>query len=382
VLLPTAPPPAPGDVLELTSLLTDLASPTAGTTPLFAAGQTFEVKGAEKGGGLLATSNFQITSTTTVADLMSFLKNALALDPSAGANPDGKTAGVTLNATTGVLNITGNIGTASDLGLETTDLRILDSSGQFVASPVVPTKDSAATGESTRTTCVVYDSLGTPLTMNLTMVMESKTSAGTTWRYFADSPFNTDTSPAIATGVLNFDTQGQLQNPQPINVNIDRAGTGALSPLSMNLVLANGSDAITALSSDTSTLASTFQDGSALGVLSGFGVGENGVIVGSFSNGLTRALGQVALAGFANPEGLVQTSSNLFQIGADSGTAVISQPGDFGTGGIVGGSLEASNVDLGQEFINMIMASTGYTASSRIIKTADDLLQQLLVLGR
>jgi len=60
----------------------------------------------------------------------------------------------------------------------------------------------------------------------------------------------------------------------------------------------------------------------------------------------------------------------------------LSQPGDFGTGRIVGGSLEASNVDLGQEFINMIMASTGYTASSRVIKTTDDLLQQLLVLGR
>jgi flagellar hook protein FlgE len=381
-LLATAPPPGPGNVLEPTSLLTNIADPLAATSPLFSAGQVIEIKGAEKGGGLLPTSTFTISATSTLQDLASFLTSALALDPSAGPNPDGTTAGVTLDPASGILRITGNTGTASDLALDSTDLRILDASGQFVRSPMVSTKDAAADGESTRTTFVVYDSLGTPLTMNVTMVLQSKGNAGTSWRYFVDSPYDTDASPAVGTGVLTFDTQGQLQNPAPIAVQIDRAGTGALSPLSMNLNFVAGQDSITALSSDQSTIASTFQDGSPLGVLSAFGVGDNGVITGAFTNGLTRTLGQVALAGFPNQEGLVETSSNMFMVGNNSGTPVIAAPGDFGTGRIVGGSLEASNVDLGQEFINMILTSTGYTASSRVIKTTDELLQQLLVLGR
>jgi flagellar hook protein FlgE len=72
----------------------------------------------------------------------------------------------------------------------------------------------------------------------------------------------------------------------------------------------------------------------------------------------------------------------MFRIGPNSGNAVITTPGDFGTGGVVSGALELSNVDLGKEFIDMIVTSTGYTASSRVIRTADELLQQLLVLGR
>ena len=88
------------------------------------------------------------------------------------------------------------------------------------------------------------------------------------------------------------------------------------------------------------------------------------------------------LATFANPEGLVDSGNSLFSAGADSGTATVTAPGTFGAGQIVGGALELSNVDLGEEFIKLILSSTGYSASSRVIKTTEDLMQQLLVLGR
>ncbi|MFN7022121.1 MAG: flagellar hook-basal body complex protein, partial [Phycisphaerales bacterium] len=103
---------------------------------------------------------------------------------------------------------------------------------------------------------------------------------------------------------------------------------------------------------------------------------------GGFTNGLTRTVGQVALATFSNPEGLVDIGSNLFTPGPNSGTPIIGEPLSLGAGRIVGGSLELSNVDLSQEFINLILASTGYSASSRVISTTDQLMQQLLVLGR
>lgn len=381
-LLPSAPPPNPGDVIESTNRLTDISDPNAPASPLFSSGEFIQVTGAQKGGGTIPTDNFQVGATSTVQDLMTFLDNALGLNLNTGANPDGSAPGATLDPTTGMLKIVGNTGTANDLAIDSTDIRLLDSSGQFLRSPITPTKDASATGESTRTTFVVYDSLGTPLAMNVSMVMESKGDAGSTWRYYVDSPQNTDPNANVATGVLHFDTQGQLENPAPIAVQVDRAGTGALSPLSMNLNFSGGADTVSALASDSSTLASVFQDGASLGVLSSFGVGPDGIITGAFSNGMTRTLGQVALSTFANQEGLVESSDNTFSVGINSGPPVITAPTGFGTGQIVGGSLEASNVDLGQQFIDMIVTSTGYSASSRVIKTADDLLQQLLVLGR
>ena len=95
-----------------------------------------------------------------------------------------------------------------------------------------------------------------------------------------------------------------------------------------------------------------------------------------------RTLGQVVLATFTNQEGLVDVGGNSFEVGPNSGPAVIAEPGNLSAGLVVGGALELSNVDLGQEFIDLIATSTGYSASSRVIRTADELMQQLLVIGR
>jgi flagellar hook protein FlgE len=111
-------------------------------------------------------------------------------------------------------------------------------------------------------------------------------------------------------------------------------------------------------------------------------VDNDGTIVGVFSNGLTRTLGRVAMATFTNTEGLVDLGNNLFNVGANSGQAVVTEAGSFGAGQIVQGSLELSNVDIGDEFIKLILSSTGYSANARVIRTADELMQQLLVLGR
>ena len=163
-----------------------------------------------------------------------------------------------------------------------------------------------------------------------------------------------------------------------------RTNTGASAPLNFELRFATGSDGVTALAdtSAQSSIAAVFQDGSALGVLASFSVGEDGVITGGFTNGLTRSIGQIAMAKFTNPGGLVDAGNNLFAVGPNSGTALVTEPLNFGSGRIIGGALELSNVDLSQEFINMILTSTGYSASSRVITTTDQLIQQLLVLGR
>jgi flagellar hook protein FlgE len=120
------------------------------------------------------------------------------------------------------------------------------------------------------------------------------------------------------------------------------------------------------------------QDGEPIGTLTSFSVGGDGTIIGQFTNGLTKALGQVALANFNNPEGLIAQGNNLYDQGPNSGSALIGGATANGTGTVESGALEQSNVDLSREFINLIIASTGFSASSKVISTSDQLLTNLL----
>lgn len=379
-----SPPPGAGNVLEAATRLVDVEDPQlpGSGTPLFSAGQTLLVTGAERGGKLLPDARLTISAGTTVQELMDFFAVALGIDTGVGANPDGRTPGLDLDSATGVLAITGNVGTVNNILLDSGDVRLLSAGGQFVRTPLVSSPKAAADGESVRTTMIVYDSLGTPLEVDLAMVLTAKTDGGTTWRYFASSADDSDAALPIGTGTVEFDQRGRLATTAPVSLTIDRAGTGAITPLAISVYFSQGQDQVTALTSSRSELAATYRDGSPLGTLGGFAVGVDGTIVGSFTNGLTRTLGQIALATFANDEGLVDEGGSTFSTGPNSGSPQVIGAGELGSGKIVGGALELSNVDLGNEFIQMILASTGYSASSRVIRTADELMQQLLVLGR
>lgn len=377
-------PPSAGNQMEQGSLLVEIEDPQlpGSDTPLFAIGQVIELTGVEKGTGLLPSASFSITGATTVADLLNFLDQALGLETGLGANPDGNTAGAQLDPATGLITIHGNTGTANDLEVNGGDIRLLDAAGAIVRQPFVVNELADANGESVRTTFVAYDSLGTAVEADMTMVLDSKSNAGTTWRYFIESADDSDMGLAVGTGTVQFDPFGQLVGPASITAQIDRAGTGAQTPLSFEIAFGDLEGSVTAFTDVDSAIAATFQDGAPIGTLTNFGVDENGVVTGAFSNGRVRSLGQVALAAFTNPEGLVDTGSGLYAVGPNSGEVVSTSPGTLGTGRVISGALEQSNVDLGSEFINLIRTSTGYSASSRIIRTTDELLQQLLVLGR
>ena len=375
------PPPS---VLLTTTRLIDVENPTlpGSGTPLFAAGQSLELRQAEKGGKTIPPSALGITSASTVQDLMTFLTDTLGLTAAAGANPNGATPGVALDTTTGVMSITGNTGRANDLTIDSSDFRLTDSAGAVVGYPFVAQKTADADGDSVRTSLLVFDSLGADVGLDVTMVLDGRDSNGTRWRYYAESSDDTDATPFVSTGTIAFDNDGQPVSSALIPITIDRANTGAASPLAINLDFAGADDGLTSLADDHSELAATFRDGAPLGTLVNYGIGPDGIISGVFTNGLTRTLGQVAVATFTNPEGLDDAGNSLFRSAANSGTPTITTPGDFGTGQLTAGSLELSNVDLGEEFIKMIVSSTGYSASSRVIRTADELLQQLMVIGR
>lgn len=378
------PPPGAGNVLEATTRLIDIEDPgqPGSGAAWFSVGQTFELRNVSKGTRLLPAASLAITASTTVQDLMTFMTQSLGMNTTVGNNPDGGTPGVTVDPVTGFINIIGNTGTSNDIQIQTADARLVNADGTIARYPLVPTKNASADGESKRTAFVAFDSLGTPVEIDVTMTMESRGDAGTTWRYYVESGDNAATGLAVTTGTISFDNEGRLITRTPASITVNRTNSGAVTPLNFEFEFGGGDDTLSSLTDTTSEIAITFRDGAPIGTLTSYAVGLDGTIEGTFSNGLIRTLGQVALATFTNTEGLVDEGGNLFRVGANSGSPVITTPGQMGAGFITSGALELSNVDIGEEFIKMILTSTGYSANSRVIRTADELMQQLLVLGR
>jgi flagellar hook protein FlgE len=125
-------------------------------------------------------------------------------------------------------------------------------------------------------------------------------------------------------------------------------------------------------------------DGQTAGALASlsYSVSDTGQIVGVYSNGLKQVLGQVAMATFKNPTGLEKIGDSSFRSSVNSGYAQVGTPGSAGMGSVVTGALEMSNVDLSQEFTNLIIAQRGFQANSRILTTSDELLQELVNMKR
>lgn len=360
---------AGGTAATESTALTDLVDDAG--VPLFAAGDVVTIDGWQKGGVELPAVQFVVgADVSSLGDLASFIETRAGIntDPSLGG-----TAGVTVQD--GALVIVSNLGEPNAVSLAAADVRN-STSGElpftFSGTP--------AAGQGTTTSFLVYDSLGNPVEVRIRAALESSTTAGNVWRFFAESADDTDDSPIVGTGTISFDQNGRFLSATGADISIDRAGTGAASPLTVALDFSS----LTGLSSpaEGSTLVMATQNGSTAGELIDFAVTRNGLIVGTFSNGATQVFGQVALATFANNEGLVAEGNNLFVPGANSGEAMIGAPLQMGRGSIESGNLELSNVELTREFIGLLNASTGFSAATRVIRTADDLLQELLLLLR
>ena len=175
---------------------------------------------------------------------------------------------------------------------------------------------------------------------------------------------------------IKFGTNGSFLGPKPEKAVISFDPAGAES-IRIKLDFTQFTQY-----ADTFTGKFLSQNGHTSGALESFTIDQNGVIVGSFSNGLTQALGQVALAKFANPGGLMRSGSTMFMESTNSGSAQVEPAGAPGFGQIIPSALEMSNVDLSEEFTDMIITQRGFQANSRIITTSDEMLQELVNLKR
>ena len=220
----------------------------------------------------------------------------------------------------------------------------------------------------------IYDSLGNIHIMNVSF---TKTAANT-WSYTVNVP-TADTgagSSVVASGNLTFDSSGALTSPTGTIPNISiPALTDGAAPMSLTWNLNNSNGAPSITQTGTASASSGTQDGVQSGTLNNFAIEADGTVNGIFTNGTTVALGQVALANFANTQGLVALGHNLYQQSPGSGQASVGVAGTGGRGTITGGSIEGSNVDTATEFAKMIVAQQAYQANAKTVTTFDQISQ-------
>lgn len=368
-----------------------------------------------------------VANGLTGAALATAIQNAVRTlvpnDPFKAAAYSGFTA--TVNASNIYTFTSGITGTTNNSTTGTGTVVVTANGGDTLAANLNMTAGTSTTGtdfllsdpsasSNFSTSMTVFDSLGNShlLTTYFTRVGQN------TWNYNVVAnasdvvtanydPSNIDASLGIVkvgSGTLTFGTNGTLDRESPVT-RYDTGtagGTAGITPGELQIDFngatqdqltvmnygtsvttdgGSGLDGTTQFGS-TSALVQQTQDGFAAGSLQAFSVDSNGTISGRFSNGQLRALAQVVLARFPDPIGLTRTGKNTFSQSGNSGQPVTGTPDSAGLGRVLSNSLELSNVDLGESFIDMIAAQRGFQANSRVITTSDEILQELVNLKR
>jgi flagellar hook protein FlgE len=241
---------------------------------------------------------------------------------------------------------------------------------------------TAVGGTAPSSSVDIYDSLGTSHVLTISY---TKTAAGT-WNYSVTIPSSditggTGTTTTVGSGTLNFNSAGTLTSTTTVvPISIPTLADGATSPLTLTGPFGTAASPTITQSGLASGTSAATTDGFASGTLVNYAVQPDGTIEGTFSGGNTLALGQVAVASFANVQGLVSAGSNNYQATAASGSAVIGVAGTGGRGTVVGGSVEESNVDIATEFAKLIVAQQAYSANAKSITTFNQVSQATIAM--
>jgi len=240
----------------------------------------------------------------------------------------------------------------------------------------VPLFDGGFTGDTVER-LNVYAS-GAPHDLQLTF---TNTAAGA-WDWTATCATAAVTA---GNGTVTFNSNGSLATfAYPgggTDLTITPTAGGAAFNVTVNAGTLNDIDGLAGFANPSNAVVSN-QDGYPAGDLENISVDNNGVITGFFTNGVSQALAQIALAKFNNPSGLLRQGDNMYAESANSGLAVLGFAGSSNSSTITPGALENSNVDLSQEFTNMIVTQRGFQANARVISTADEMLNELVNLRR
>lgn len=239
---------------------------------------------------------------------------------------------------------------------------------------------NAALGTTFSTPVQVYDSLGSAHTILVTYTKVAPTVAGAASEWTAAA--TTDATGVTINSPIAFNNAGVLISPAADGTIAVTGWANGAANSTITWDIWNGTTAnLTGFAAPSAT-SSTAQDGAAAGTIRSLVVDQNGIITGNFTNGQTIQLAQVSLATFPNMNGLSKEGNNSWSQTLASGAPNIGAADQGGRGKVLGGQLELSNVDTASEFTQLIVAQRGYQANSRIVTTADTLLQEVLNMVR
>ena len=246
--------------------------------------------------------------------------------------------------------------------------------------------NNTATTSNYSTNITTYDSLGAAHSLEIYF----NKSANNEWQWHAmvdSSELQGGTAGTMtegASGTLTFTDGGALQSETINSSSFNFTGTAQTIGFDFGDAIADGGTGLSATTqfAEDSVVHTQSQDGHSAGILQSIAVDDDGMISGIYSNGETLPIGQIALANFANLQGLAKAGSSIYVDTLESGSPVIGQAnvGDYGS--IASYSLELSNVDLATEFVNMISTQRAYQANSKVISTGSDLLNEVVNLIR
>ncbi len=356
-----------------TTLVRGVSSPATLTTALndladnlidYQNGDQIEISGTDASGQAISGTFVYGTDGTTLGDLASFADNLLS------------DATVTLDAS-------GNlVVTADNTGAATLSLSFIDDSANVGRTTFASHGFSATTNgqgpDEVRTSLDVFDSRGLRHTVTLTMTRVSSSE----WSLSAQTDNPNDVLVDGSADGIRFNPDGSFfattgtgSGDGDIEIMFD--GLTATQSIALDFGTSGQLDGVTQLG-DSQSLRALSQDGYAVGELVSMAVNSDGIITGSYSNGQQQALDQIAIAVFSNPNGLLRSGSSLFEESPNSGVPQVQTAGTGRAGSIFGGALESSNVDVAEEFVRLIEAQRGFQANARVIKVADELLNELV----
>jgi flagellar hook protein FlgE len=295
----------------------------------------------------------------------------------------------------GVITVVGEKGAANDIaeltltGIPESELII------FNEQLGRPTKDIEATKGQYSTDMPIFDGQGNKHLVRFDFGLFNEERNEWSVRLSTDEPGTSIDIPGATTNelIIRFNADGtpsyiydRMSNPEHVvsepTLNLFPAnGSSAVMGIDLNLGTTGKYDGLV-LSSAPMSISLADQDGYALGVLDEKMFSPAGEIVGYYSNGEIRTIGQVALATFQNDQGLLKMGDTMFAETGNSGPAAIGTPQSGSRGQIASSALEQSNVNLSDEFVNMIVTERGFQANSRVVTTSDEMIQELLNLKR
>jgi flagellar hook protein FlgE len=337
----------------------------------------FVVDGTVEG----VTSNFYTRAGQFVLDKDGFLVNANGLRAQGYASNGDGTFAASLS------DIQAPTASISPRATELIEVTAnLDSSEPVPTNPWDIT-DPANTANFS-TTMTVYDSLGNGHTLDIYF---AKTGANT-WDYHVTVPGEdvgdlVNPLVEIGNGSLAFTTDGALDTfteTTAVSADFVDATAGQAITLDFGEDIANGGTGLegTTQFASPSNVSAQAQDGYSSGDFSGLAVDGQGVVMGLYSNGEKLAIGQLGIAKFRSNDGLGRAGNSLWIATRESGVAALGTAASGGRGAVSSGALESSNVDLAEEFVGLITHQRSFSANSRTISTADEMLQELINIKR